>query len=256
MISTKLLQTMFSEVEELRPYANYGFKFLGKGEVGTVFYVSKDSKEDCYAVKIELIDSKYNPTFAFNNEVKSQKAFAPYAPHIYVSGIYDLKIGFIIMDLIDETLDEYLVQQRTPQELDDVIQKIGNALEFLKKKKLTHGDLALFNIGFLKSDRKLVFIDFDRATYNTLHYSPCVDKLRLITEFYITAQSKGVKRMHLSNMRYIRSHGFRRWWNLTKVNAKETEKELVNAYKKYCRLVTMGVRKWMSLGWTGMLSGC
>lgn len=185
---------------------------LGKGSVGTVVYackrrVPKYRYPTCVAAKIELITSNKDRR-RFLKEVETQKAFYPLAPKIYkvcteIIGKHEFAV--ILMRDVDKTLAKYLSVRRTHAQLDQIILQIINIFKYLKIRKLTHGDLALFNIGIVeRNDRKsLVLIDFDRASSNI--YRPEVDILRIIKEMYTSTNSQIKTNKNKNNLLYLRT---------------------------------------------------
>ena len=190
---------------------------LATGTEGVVYY-GCEKKDVCYAIKIQLLESD-NAIGRFNNEVVTQKAFRPMAPTVHTSCVEECQgntFGVIVMQLIGEELDKYLVAKRTDAELDAVIDGITKIVNFLRKKKFTHGDLALFNIAYLPDREKLIMIDFDISS--TKVYRPLVDVLRLLTEWNTKTRSKGTKKMNVQNVAYIIANGIPVWSKLAPIS--------------------------------------
>ena len=214
------------------------FRFLATGTAGVVYY-GCEKKEKCMAIKVQLLDSK-EKVEQFKKECKNQEAFGTMAPKVYASFTEDYAentFGVLVMDLIGEELDKYLVKKRTNAELDNVITGITKIIKFLKKKKVTHGDLALFNIAFSQDYKKLLLIDYDVAS-TTIHHT-AVDILRILTEWDKKTRSKGTKKMHSDNVDYIIEYGIPKWAEteaVTFVTNQERAGEWEKAYQKYCRV--------------------
>ena len=217
---------------------------LGVGTVGTVFLsCKKNNTKTCAAMKIQLIENKDDETL-FKEEIKKQKSFKPYAPTVYDTCIIldknETKYGIIIMETLGTELDSYLTKKLTTTKLLKVVDDITEILVFCKKNKLTHGDLALFNIAF-NSKNNLVFLDFDRASNK---FYPLVDYLRLHIEMFVKTQSKGTKKLNNDNLKFLQKHLWR--WaealdlQVPKLTANEMDEFWVREYSKYC--VAAGVK--------------
>ena len=182
---------LFSEWETTRKRANWPScmddwkvgELLGEGTAGKVYRVEKDGK--MAAAKIQTLKSA-KEVDRFKREVQNQKAFGRYAPEIYLDCVEkrdkSTSIGVIIMELIDIELDTWLSTAQNEMELANLVQDISVIGKYCIKMKITHGDLALFNIARAKSGR-WVFIDFDRAS--TSVFRPEVDILRLQLENHV-----------------------------------------------------------------------
>jgi hypothetical protein len=215
-------------------------ELLGVGTVGTVFLMceKKDSSQ-CHAVKIQLLNSNIERRL-FHLERANQFAFSPFAPTIFQHCVQKLpggrEVGVVSMQPIDTELDEYLTKARTSAELRAVVSGITQALKFLVAQRLTHGDLALFNIAY--GDGKWQFIDFDRSS--TKIYAPAVDILRLISEWSVSSRSQGTKPIKRSNVKFIKKHGLPAWSALfpeVRIPASVGDINMAweDAYENYCR---------------------
>lgn len=215
-------------------------KILGVGTVGTVFLsCEKKNSSRCAAMKVQVLANKKN-TDSFHEELAKQAKFAPYAPRVYEKCIAtDEKghvFGIIIMEPLGLELDGYLSVKRTQDELDMIGGSIERILRFCHEKKITHGDLALFNIAF-NSDNKLVFLDFDRASSRGYH--PDVDFWRLFIELFESTRSNGTKPIVESNMKHLMR--FLPLWanalgvSYVLVSPEQGEQIWIAAYEKFCR---------------------
>lgn len=213
------------------------FRYLATGTAGVVYY-GCEKKGKCLAVKVQLLDSK-EKVERFERECDNQRAFGAMAPKVHASFIEDYAgntYGVLVMDLIGEELDKYLVEKRTKAQLDNVIAGLTKIIKFLKKAQVTHGDLALFNIAFSQDHKKLLLIDYDVASTSVHHTA--VDILRILTEWDKKTRSKGTKKMHLDNVDYIIAHGIPAWEKAEPVRFvtnQERADEWEKAYQKYCR---------------------
>lgn len=235
------LETIMRQAAESIPCLedwNIG-ELLGQGTVGTVFLSCKPKvrRKKCGAAKIQKLQTDEDVA-QFEREVKSQKAFAPFAPKIFVDCQFEdedgQRYGVILMELVGSTLDEYLVEERTPKELNKVRKDLEKILKFLRKKKLTHGDLALFNIGF--RDKDLILIDFDRSAVDM--FNPQVEFYRLQTEMYPSTRSEGTAEVEEKNMQYLQKNGLENWAQAAGIKPKKTSIEAdqawEEAYNTYC----------------------
>ena len=213
---------------------------LGVGTVGTVFLsCRKTNNKNCAAMKIQLIENK-NDEKLFLEEIKKQKHFEKYAPTVYDTCIINdnnkTRYGIIIMETLGMELDLYLTKKLTNTQLTKVVDDITNILHFCKQNKLTHGDLALFNIAF-NSKNNLVFLDFDRASSK---FYPLVDYLRLHIEMFVSTQSNGTKKIHKDNLIFIRKH-LSKWANAldvqvpSQLTAKAADALWIQEYTKYSK---------------------
>jgi thiamine kinase-like enzyme len=211
-------------------------EFIASGSIGSVFKII-NTDGDFFAAKIEILSTPEDLQ-SWNAEVRNQKAFHPFSPKVYsvcTQNIGENKFGVIIMELVGAVLDKYLMDRRSATDLDKIIEGISKCFHFMKEHKLTHGDLALFNIAFTLQGR-LVLIDFDRAS--TTEYCPEVDILRLITEWFVSQRSKGTKTMCKENVSYIKTHGISKWRSLydvpdTLINVKNLGQAWELMYKEY-----------------------
>ena len=163
-------------------------RLLGTGTIGTVFEVEHTGNGQRGAIKIAELKTLAELT-NFENEVRVQSLFASYriAPTVYGNCVVRADDGVhyytaIIMEKMGMELDTYLTEKRSDLELKHVISQISSLFEVLKTHRLTHGDLALFNICFDDQNKHLKFIDFDRASSSV--YAPHTDLYRIHTEFF------------------------------------------------------------------------
>ena len=112
-------------------------RILGKGAKGSVYFVCErdcaDEKALRAAAKIERLKNKKD-VLHFEKEVKNQKAFEGIAPKIHTSCVLRKgaqRWGLIVMELIDSTLDKYLVKKRSPEELNSVSEQLASILSLI-----------------------------------------------------------------------------------------------------------------------------
>jgi len=231
-------QIIHNHIPYLRCLQEYGrfVSVLGSGSAGTVLLVCKVG---CVAIKIQLLVTKKHMN-AFNAEIENQRKFEPYAPKVWNVCIETVKqhnFGIIIMELMRDELDKYLVHKRTPDELQHVISCITKALTFAMKNSFTHGDLALFNIA-QNAGGDWIFIDFDRSS--TTKFAPRVDYLRLVTELYDDYRSTPTKEMHEDNIKYLLEHAVPVWFHLYEHKGTSDIDDLARMweveYEKYCKV--------------------
>jgi hypothetical protein len=206
------------------------FRVVGEGTVGTVL-LSCPTSNSCVAIKIQLLED----TYSFDKEIMNQKAFHPYAPEIYnhcIERISQYTFGIIIMEPIESELDEYLQVKRTQLELKKISDDIASILLFLKEKRITHGDTALFNIACVQGENniKWILIDFDRASTDV--YNDHLDIFRLVLEWY--DPSDNTKNINAYNLNWIIQNAIPVWKSLySTVNLPDDIDTLVNKWEKY-----------------------
>jgi tRNA A-37 threonylcarbamoyl transferase component Bud32 len=180
-------------------------QFLGIGTIGTVFEACNDKEGTCAAIKMcELTTPEELRTF--EQEVRVQTTFASYGlgPQVFTNCTVKASTGrfysVIIMEKMGQELDEYLTPRRSKKQLDHIISQLEILFSLLQKHKITHGDLALFNIAFNKYN-ELKFIDYDRAS--TSVYDPGTDLYRLQSEFNDPTDTTNTKPVHEYNRVYL-----------------------------------------------------
>jgi hypothetical protein len=180
------------------------FEHLATGTHGEAFSMRKKDKR--FVAKLQLLH-RADDFRTFEHEVHAQRAFNGHnlgVPllHKQIMSLGRQTIGVTVMPFV-ETLDQYLRVKRTHAELDKVLHALVKLLRQIQRAKLTHGDLALFNMyahnGAVKT------IDFDLASTDV--FAPAVDVLRVVTELSAETRSTGGKKVHPYNDRYLRSQG-------------------------------------------------
>lgn len=216
-------------------------KLLGVGTIGTVVMGCKKDGT-CAAMKVQVItDDKEMESY--RKELENQKAFASFAPEVYgdcIITVDDISYGVIVMQLLGDELDKYLMVERSPKIIDSIGKRISSMLEFMKTNEFTHADTCLYNIAYngTGKDKQLVMLDFDRAS--TKVYAPEVDTLRLQVEMCRRTQSQNTKYIHPENLKALKK--FVPDWHAAAGTEKHTgtwyevDDAWVEAYEKYCRL--------------------
>lgn len=190
---------------------------IGVGEHSTVFEVACVDKMSAYnrsrgAVKItELVDGAHS----FRNECIRQSAAAPYAPYIYHESTFR-GINVCVMELMGETLSDFLARRRNAYELEQVAEDITRFLQFYHEKRITHGDLALFNIARRVTSNSFIPIDFGYAEADAEKYAPEVDVYRLIDAFFDPSSTQGSRAISPKNMSTFPPY-FSRWCTICNV---------------------------------------
>ena len=238
---TKKILENLKNIECIREYTEnmVNPKILGMGTVGSVI-LSCNVTNFCVAIKIQLIS---NPTEKelFKKEVQNQIRFSPYAPEVFKHciDIYDGNTyGIIVMEQIEKELDQYLVKSKKTDELKTLKTQISDILRFLQEERITHGDLALFNIARVKrgDEFRWILIDFDRSSSSV--YNPDVDNLRIVLEWYASIRSDGTKRMLKKNVDWIKKHAIPEWKSIGNTTYPSKVGELntdwVDSYEEYC----------------------
>lgn len=213
-------------------------ELLGEGTVGKVYRVVRD--KTAAAAKIQILKNSIDVD-RFKREVQNQKAFGRYAPEIYLDCVEkrdkNTSFGVIIMELIVTELDNWLTTPQDSTELAKLVQDISSIGKYCIKHKLTHGDLALFNIADTHSGR-WVFIDFDRAS--TTVFRPEVDIYRLQLEIQSPPKDRSMnsKPLNSANVKWLRKHAIAPWqaaWQQPNAfNSSQVSVKWENAYEDYC----------------------
>jgi len=139
----------------------YVYKILGSGVYGVTFLLCSKHKPTCdKVIKVGFSNRK-----DYEKEVRMQKIFAKYgfAPKILYSE-YDNNNNnmVIIMDRIDTTLENYLMKNKSKDEINDIFSKIIKLIENIQEKGLVHADLHSGNIGLIQTKKGIqpILIDF------------------------------------------------------------------------------------------------
>jgi tRNA A-37 threonylcarbamoyl transferase component Bud32 len=143
--------------------------------------------------------------------------------------------GVICMEWIPCTLDVHIAQQKSTDALgSSFADGLDAILEALGRRRITHGDLALFNIGVTGSGR-LLLLDFELSSLKT--YEPAVDVYRLCGEFYSEFRSAGNAAFEDTKTEYIRRAWMPRWLERVGVSgslkASQIESRWRAAYERY-----------------------
>lgn len=213
-------------------------ELLGEGTVGKVYRVFRGGT--VAAAKIQILKNAIEVD-RFKREVQNQEAFGRYAPEIYLDCVEkrdkNTSFGVIIMELIEIELDNWLSTPRDSTELAHLVEDISSIGKYCMKRKLTHGDLALFNIARTHSGR-WVFIDFDRAS--TTVFRPEVDIYRLQLEIQSPPKDRSMnsKPLNSANVKWLRKNAIAPWqaaWKQPNAfNSSQVSVEWENAYEDYC----------------------
>lgn len=250
---TQLLTGILDQIRCLRDYEIS--RVLGVGTVGTIFLVTKGKgkKKQDFAAKIQILKTSSEEK-VFEQEVAKQRAFAPFAPHVVESCVEtigrknppsrikssftQMKLGILVMELSSGTLDEKLSQRLSKGEVEELGAQMAELLNFAAKRKLIHGDTALFNFGFVERDgeEKLVFMDFDRASLDTDLFSEFgdLDTLRLLTELNPGSRSQGTKKLHKETERLLKEVARKKWLPLLKEKITDPELQDEEWTRLYC----------------------
>ena len=181
-------------------------QYLGVGTIGTVFEACNEDGSICAAIKMcELTTADEVRTYEQEVHVQTKFASLNIGPRVFDNcTVKDVTSGryytVIIMEKMGQELDDYLTSRRTNKELDHIISQLKILFSLLEKNRVTHGDLALFNIAF-DENNTLKFIDYDRAS--TSVYDPETDIYRLQSEFYDPTDTENTKPIDEYNRLYI-----------------------------------------------------
>ncbi|CAM9260247.1 unnamed protein product, partial [Sphacelaria rigidula] len=141
-------------------------KFLAAGAYGHVFRAVKNDGTKA-VMKVQVGSAK-----EIRHEVKTQKRFCEngLAPKIlgYCTHAKGHLVHIIVMKEIAGVIGDWLHPLKSKEQLGQLTLGIFELMESLKKHKLTHGDLHLWNLGYVYTDEskrymKLMPIDFGRS---------------------------------------------------------------------------------------------
>jgi len=184
--------------------------YINAGSAGIVFDVtSRKDKNVHYALKIS------KPCKLWVHEIKCLKAFSNAGVGVkFISSciVYlpDNNMGLFgvhIMQKVDGILMDYLEKEIPIEELEHIGNSMTDIFIKMKKANLTHGDLALFNIGYVNSTpKKLVLFDYDKA--KTDRYYPDVDILRVSADLLTTFEGE----IHETNALFLFEAFWKKEW--------------------------------------------
>ena len=131
-------------------------------------------------------------------ELRLQTKASSAAPEVF--GFCEFKyrsawFSAVIMQKVEQsTLDDYLMNERSERELNDILDQIAEIFDSMASDdvRMTHGDLALFNIGYnidgsRASGVRLVLLDFDRSSDSV--FMPEYDYVRIVMELSKSTRS-------------------------------------------------------------------
>jgi hypothetical protein len=199
---TSFMTNVISRVAILSDYED--FKHEASGTNGEVFSMSQKGKP--YVAKLQLLRTA-DSRRSFDHEVAVQREFAsrklglPLVEKQVVS-VASHTVGVTVMPYVT-TLNKYLHEKRTPAQLETVIVLLIKLLHQIQRAKLTHGDMALFNVYWAGTELKVM--DFDLGSVDV--YAPEVDVLRVATELSTSTRSAGGKKVHRDNDKYLGTKG-------------------------------------------------
>lgn len=121
---------------------------LGQGQYGMVYGACK--RTECkYVMKIIILGKKVNPS-AFSKEVKMQQEIAEKGLTIPVEDHWRCtspnQVGVIVMKSLDLTVSDFLLQDVTEKDVDEVIQGTKELVDKLHAEGYYHGDNHFRNI--------------------------------------------------------------------------------------------------------------
>jgi hypothetical protein len=239
MTHLEQLRTLLPSISCLGKYEYKGV--LGQGSVGSVFLVVKNNV--FYAAKLELIETE-EQEHSYQKEIKYQQAFAPFAPNIiaHCLDVFPLfKVGAVVMELVVSTLDAVLAKPLRTNRLLEIVHDVKELLRFGQKNNLVHGDLALFNLGYVKREEglQLVFMDFDSSS-SLFDLFPKLDSLRLILELYKDLRSEFTAKINKRNERFLQQEAIAHWKQFGMLTKEEIAVENIDQnwtvmFSAYCK---------------------
>lgn len=212
-------------------------RILGRGTSGIVYAVTRDGLSA--AAKLQRLTTRAQVD-KHERELRNQEAFSPHAPQLIFHCMERQGKHWqaaMVMEQIEVELDRWLSTKRSPSELQDMVDQVAAIGRFCVQNKLTHGDLALFNVARSQTGRWM-FIDFDRAS--TRVFRPDVDLLRLQMELLSPPKyrSTNTQPLHASNVAWLRKHALPAWKTAWKqpnqFNDPTTAKQWERSYEEYC----------------------
>jgi hypothetical protein len=237
----KMVERFIEHSEKLNKILKWPIEnntLLGIGSQGIVFSSIKNGQD----VAVKLIELEKEDHIAiYKHEVASQKMFLPFSPKIFDDGIIKistkLSYGVIIMEVLGDELDKYLMRKRSKVELKSVESDLVTIFKFMLESRLTHGDMALFNIAKRKSDGHFILLDFDSASDR--FFQPEVDIYRMQSEIYNPKENPSLKEMDKSNLKFLLRHvpNWSKMMGIKKVNNKFSENYWRYNYQEYCKKV-------------------
>ena len=196
------MTSVISRVAILSDYQD--FKHEASGTNGEVFSMTQKGKP--FVAKLQLLRTA-DSYRSFEHEVAVQREFE--SRHLglplvqqQVVTIGSHTIGVTVMPYVT-TLNKFLDEKRTPAQLETVIVLLIKLLHQIQRAKLTHGDMALFNVYWAGTQLKVM--DFDLGSVDV--YAPEVDVLRVATELSTSTRSSGGKKVHPYNDKYLGTTG-------------------------------------------------
>ncbi len=154
------IQSFFGGSRALQCVEDWTFvKVLGNGSGGIVYSIQKDMQTRVvkYLKKTSKIDALY--------EIAMQCHFynLGLAPQVFAFDSWDnFKNAVIIMEPIEVTLETFLKVDRSPKELDVILQLVTKLITKLCENKIRHNDLHWGNLAMLNGN--LVCIDFGESS--------------------------------------------------------------------------------------------
>ena len=159
--------TCVSMVEQIFPsFVNRLTRTLGAGEFGTVF-ASRGPNSEKTAVKVmrDTVDEDGTPINTLKDVGKEMEMGFKFnalglAPEILDMETKVFNVGnnkketihFMSMGRVDGTVQSYLSEPRSDQELESIFSKVFDVVLELKNENLNHGDLHIGNVGFIIGD--------------------------------------------------------------------------------------------------------
>ena len=185
---------------------------IGSGEQGEVYKVKDVDNNTYWALKTSTCSIEEHAA-----EVKTQVKLKTICCRVYDSWWVNGN-GYIVMELVNCTLYQYLGEERSVTSLIRIIKAINHLLNTLDDNKIIHGDMALFNIGVIYSSNlrkpenfKIKLLDcgnsLSGASYSMLEKQ--LDFLRIWVEVMATDDDRSCDSNDVcneQNMSFLRSN--------------------------------------------------
>jgi len=168
---------------------------LGSGEFGSVFS-SRGPNNEKLAIKAMLngqdntlnsVKKELDMGFIFNGLGLAPEMLG-FETKKFITNKKSVTLHFISMGRVDSTVQDYLKEERTLNEIEDIMDKIFDIIVILKENDLNHGDLHIGNIGLNFKDGKFEIKLIDYGFSMTREFVE-LDILQLIRVTHFTVKN-------------------------------------------------------------------
>jgi len=169
---------------------------LGSGEFGSVFS-SRGPNNEKSAVKA-MLDGEENTLRSVRKELDMGSIFhemglAPemlgFESRKFITDKKSITIHFISMGRVDSTVQDYVKEERTEQELEEIMDKVFDVIIELKENDVNHGDFHIGNIGLIYNDDGEIEIKLIDFGFSMMREFVELDILQLIRVTHIQIEN-------------------------------------------------------------------